>query len=64
MCVSLAITAARLGATVGNHIEVVHIIKTKGDDGKEVCSGARVRDMMTGKYSRPGFETSADSAYR
>ena len=49
MCISIAMTAARLGATVANHVECIEILKTKNEEGKEVASGAVVRDKITGK---------------
>ena len=49
MNVALAITAVRYGASVANYTEVVNILKTKDDEGKEVVTGACVRDRMTGR---------------
>ncbi|XP_021351671.1 glycerol-3-phosphate dehydrogenase, mitochondrial-like isoform X2 [Mizuhopecten yessoensis] len=49
MNVSLAITAARLGSTIMNYVEVVEILKSPDSQGKEVVSGAKVRDRMTGE---------------
>ena len=37
MCLSIAITAARLGANIANHVEVLDLIKKDG-----VVAGARV----------------------
>ena len=49
MCLSIALTAARLGASVANHVEVIELLKrTESDSGKTVVSGARVRDTQTG----------------
>lgn len=48
MNISIALTAARMGATTCNHTGVLSLLKKKGDDGKEVLCGARVRDMLTG----------------
>lgn len=45
MCISLAITAARHGATIANHVRVTDLIKDK--DGKLV--GAKMVDGITGK---------------
>ena len=45
MNVSLAITAARHGATIANHVKVVGLIKD--NDGK-LC-GAKMRDQITGE---------------
>lgn len=45
MCLALALTATRYGATVANHVKAMNIIKD--DNGK--ISGARLRDELTGK---------------
>ncbi|KAL5239269.1 hypothetical protein ACI65C_006679 [Semiaphis heraclei] len=45
MCLALALTATRYGATVANHVKAVHILKD--DNGK--ISGAHLRDELTGK---------------
>ncbi|XP_022169068.1 glycerol-3-phosphate dehydrogenase, mitochondrial isoform X1 [Myzus persicae] len=45
MCLALALTATRYGATVANHVKAVHIIKD--ENGK--ISGAHLRDELTGK---------------
>jgi len=44
MNISIAITAARHGATIANHVKVEELIKTDG-----VVSGARVRNQLTGE---------------
>ena len=44
MCLAIALTAARLGATVANYTEVRKLTKTS--DG--IVAGARVKDVMTG----------------
>jgi len=44
MNISIAITAARHGATIANHVKVEDLIKTDG-----VVSGARVRNQLTGE---------------
>ncbi|KAK2181288.1 hypothetical protein NP493_402g02030 [Ridgeia piscesae] len=50
MCLSIALTAARLGASVANHVEVIELLKsTESETGATVVSGARVRDTQTGK---------------
>ena len=49
MCLSIALTATRLGATIANHTEVLELIKSKDSQGKEVVSGAKVCDRITGK---------------
>ena len=49
MCLSIALTAARLGASVANHVEVIELLKsTESETGATVVSGARVRDTQTG----------------
>ena len=45
MCLSIAITAARMGATLGNHVKVTELVKD--DDGKVV--GAKMADQLTGE---------------
>ncbi|XP_022111572.1 glycerol-3-phosphate dehydrogenase, mitochondrial-like [Acanthaster planci] len=49
MNIAIALTAARMGATVANHTEVLSVIKGKDASGQEVIKGALVRDKMTGK---------------
>lgn len=49
MNLAVALTAARQGATVVNHIEVTRLLKKKNASGEEVLSGAVVRDTITGK---------------
>ena len=44
MCLSIAITAARLGASVANHVEVLDLIKAEG-----VVAGAKARNKLTGE---------------
>lgn len=48
MNLAIALTAARLGATVANHVSVTGLIKEK-KDGKEVIAGVHCRDELTGK---------------
>lgn len=43
MNLAIALTAARHGAAVCNHIEVTELLKKKDSTGKEVCAGAKVR---------------------
>ena len=50
MCIAIALTAARLGATTLNHTTVTDIHKRLDENGKEVVSGARMRDMFTGEW--------------
>ena len=54
MCLSVALTAAKLGAAVTNYTEVTELIKTS--DG--IVAGANVRDGMTGKREQldDGFD--------
>uniref|UniRef100_A0A1I8F7M7 Glycerol-3-phosphate dehydrogenase n=1 Tax=Macrostomum lignano TaxID=282301 RepID=A0A1I8F7M7_9PLAT len=50
MCLSLGLTAAKLGASVANYCEVHSLLKSVDPaTGKEVLTGARVVDNMTGK---------------
>uniref|UniRef100_A0A1I8FQ48 Glycerol-3-phosphate dehydrogenase n=1 Tax=Macrostomum lignano TaxID=282301 RepID=A0A1I8FQ48_9PLAT len=50
MCLSIGLTAAKLGASIANYCEVVEILKsTDPTTNKEVVSGARVLDRTTGK---------------
>ena len=48
MCIAIAMTAGRMGATLANHVKVVELHKVKNESGKEVVDGARVKDMLTG----------------
>ncbi|CAH1388413.1 unnamed protein product [Nezara viridula] len=45
MCLAIALTATRHGATVANHIKAVEILK----DSNGCCCGARLRDEFTGE---------------
>ncbi|XP_077997220.1 glycerol-3-phosphate dehydrogenase, mitochondrial-like [Glandiceps talaboti] len=49
MNIAIALSAARMGATLCNHTEVLELIKKKTEDGREIVCGAKVRDCMTGK---------------
>ncbi len=44
MCISIAITAARLGAAIANHVKVLDLVK---EDGK--VKGARCRNEIDGE---------------
>ena len=44
MCLSIAITAARMGASIANHVEVLDLIKNDG-----IVAGARVKNRLTGE---------------
>lgn len=48
MNLCVALTAARLGATVANHVGVVSLLKKADNQGRLMVCGARVRDEMTG----------------
>lgn len=49
MCLAVALTAARHGATVANHVEVQELLKKKDANGNEVLCGAKMRDALTKK---------------
>ncbi|XP_050308416.1 glycerol-3-phosphate dehydrogenase, mitochondrial isoform X2 [Anthonomus grandis grandis] len=49
MNLAIAITAARMGATVANHVKVTSLLKEKNSEGREVICGVTCRDEMTGK---------------
>ena len=57
MNIALALTAAKKGATVANHVEVISLLKEEqtrstgeGEtDTKQVLCGARMKDKITGK---------------
>lgn len=49
MCLAIALTAARHGAAIANHVEVLELLKKKDDQGKEILCGAKVRDNITKK---------------
>lgn len=49
MCLAVALTAARHGATVANHVEVQELLKKKDADGNEVLCGAKLRDNLSKK---------------
>lgn len=49
MCLAVALTAARHGATVANHVEVQELLKKKDASGKEVLCGAKLRDNLSKK---------------
>lgn len=48
MNLAIALTAARLGASVINHVKVTGLIKEKNKEGREVICGVNCRDEMTG----------------
>ena len=54
MCLALALTAARMGATTVNHTVVTQLIKKPDPNnaGKEVICGAKVKDRMTGRLKK------------
>ena len=49
MNIAIALTAARMGATLANHTEVLDLIKFKNEEGEEEVRGARLRDRMSGE---------------
>ncbi|XP_076337853.1 glycerophosphate oxidase 1 isoform X2 [Tachypleus tridentatus] len=49
MNIAIAITAARLGATVANHAMVTGLTKMKNENGIERINGAIVKDLLSGK---------------
>jgi glycerol-3-phosphate dehydrogenase len=49
MCLAIALTAARLGASIANHTEVLELTKGLDSEGKQVVTGARLRDRFTCK---------------
>jgi len=49
MCLAIALTATRHGATVANHVKVQKLIHGTGADGKKEVQGATLRDELTGK---------------
>ncbi|KAF2881657.1 hypothetical protein ILUMI_24514 [Ignelater luminosus] len=48
MNLAIALTATRHGATVANHVSVTELLKEKNEAGKEVLSGVKVKDELTG----------------
>lgn len=49
MCLAVALTAARHGATVCNHVEVLELLKRPDEKGEKVLCGAKVKDHISGK---------------
>ncbi|CAF0925217.1 unnamed protein product [Brachionus calyciflorus] len=49
MNISLAMTAARLGATVANHVAVTELIHETDENGNKRTTGAKCIDRYTGK---------------
>ncbi|KAJ9584228.1 hypothetical protein L9F63_021433, partial [Diploptera punctata] len=49
MCLSVALTASRHGATVANHVKVTKLLKDKDASGKLVLCGASLKDEISGK---------------
>ncbi|CAH1249133.1 GPD2 [Branchiostoma lanceolatum] len=49
MNLAIALSAARHGAAVANHMEVKSLTKSTDDNGKEVISGAIMKDTLTGE---------------
>lgn len=48
MCLALALTSAKLGAHVANHVEVVGLLKQTNEKGEEVVCGAKLKERFTG----------------
>ncbi|CAD7089448.1 unnamed protein product [Hermetia illucens] len=48
MNLAIALTAARQGATICNHVEVLELLKKPGPDGPVLC-GAKVKDHISNK---------------
>lgn len=52
MNLAIALTAARYGAATANYMEVVNLLKKKDPEtGTERVSGARCKDVLTGRPS-------------
>jgi glycerol-3-phosphate dehydrogenase len=49
MNLAIALTAARHGAAIANHVEVTELLKKKDASGKDVLCGAKVKDTITNK---------------
>ncbi|PIK60970.1 putative glycerol-3-phosphate dehydrogenase, mitochondrial isoform X1 [Apostichopus japonicus] len=49
MNIAIALTAARMGATIANHMEVLSLIKMKNEEGEEEIRGAVLLDRVSGK---------------
>lgn len=49
MNIAIALTAARMGATIVNHTEVLRLIKMKNDKEEEEIRGAVLLDRVTGR---------------
>lgn len=48
MCLSLIMTAVRLGANTLNYAEVTSLLHREEEGGSKVVCGARVRDKISG----------------
>ena len=44
MCLSIGLTAGRLGATLANHVEVVDVVK----NGQGKVTGVECKDLLSG----------------
>ena len=51
MCLALALTAARMGATTVNHTEITGLLKKPdpNDPENEIVCGATMKDKLTGR---------------
>ena len=52
MNLSIAISAIRMGGSLVNYTEAVELTKAKDENGKEIVSGAKIRDRITGKDNK------------
>ena len=48
MNLSMAISAVRHGGSLVNYTELIELHKSKDENGKEVVSGATIKDRITG----------------
>ena len=49
MCLALALSAIRFGATCVNYTQCIDLIKERHADGYERVVGAKVRDKISGE---------------
>ena len=49
MNLSIAISAVRMGGSLLNYTELTELHKSKDEAGKEVISGATIKDRITGE---------------
>ena len=48
MNISLAVSTARRGGVTLNYTQVIELHREKDVDGKDVITGARIKDRLTG----------------